>query len=479
MTKEERIEYLETERIKIWQRITELEILLQKKTSDYETDAKTSAEKATEFKTAAEEAKNETVQYSEEINTKLSEVRTAFSDFEQLVKGIKENANNSETNYVLIKAIYDNIESKTATIQAQIADIEKIFESKPQIDEKLAKLGEVFTKGDDYDTKLISLYKSITERKKEIDDLYYQIIGYTEKDDNAQEVRVKGLKDELKESYDQLTQKMTQFTDDLNALKTVTSSRYDEFFIQKEKHLTDNLDKWQKEHQLVLKKIESLLPNALTTGLSYAYSEKKQAEEKENNKHLNSFQIAIKGLVVISLIPFAISLISIFQRESWETVIFRIPRIVLAILPLYLPVLWVAYSANRKMNLTKRLIEEYSHKEVLSKTFEGLSKQINTLDDKDITSDLRVKLLYNILEVSSENPGKLISDYNKSDHPIMDALDKSAKLTDAVTNLEKIPGLSKLVATMQKKSEDALKKEAEKVAIGLSMVTTNGKDPAN
>jgi len=56
--------------------------------------------------------------------------------------------------------------------------------------------------------------------------------------------------------------------------------------------------------------------------------------------------------------------------------------------------MWVAYSSNRKMNLSKRLSEEYSHKEVLSKTFEGLSTQINNISDEKISGDLRNKLLY-------------------------------------------------------------------------------------
>ena len=115
------------------------------------------------------------------------------------------------------------------------------------------------------------------------------------------------------------------------------------------------------------------------------------------------------------------------------------------------------------MNLSKRLIEEYSHKEVISKTFEGLSKQINDIEDSETSSDLRLKLLYNILEVSSENPGKLISNYNKSDHPIMDALDKSVKLSNAVEKLADIPGLSSLSKVLDKKSKKILAEQAEKV----------------
>ena len=146
------------------------------------------------------------------------------------------------------------------------------------------------------------------------------------------------------------------------------------------------------------------------------------------------------------------------------------PRLVSTIFPLYLPLLWVAYSSNRKGNLSKRLVEEYTHKEVLSKTFEGLSSQIESIDDEAMSSELRIKLLYNILDVSSENPGKLISNYNKADHPLMDALEKSTKLSNAVDDLAKIPGLSKITKILEKKSQKILEQEGRKVKEALDVI---------
>ncbi len=139
------------------------------------------------------------------------------------------------------------------------------------------------------------------------------------------------------------------------------------------------------------------------------------------------------------------------------------PKLIVSILPLYLPVLWIAYSASKKQNLSKRLIEEYTHKGVLSKTFEGLSNQINELDD-EVSEELRVKLLFNLLQVNSENPGKLISDYNTTDHPLMDALDKSSKLGIAIDKLNNIPGFGKLVKNLEKKQERVLRNEEKRVS---------------
>jgi chromosome segregation ATPase len=475
MNKEERLEYLEDERKKIWLRLSSLEDQLKKKTSDYEAEAKVASEQAEIYKKASEDSNKIIASNLEEVQNKLSKVKTDFVEFEKLFNDIKQNSESASANNELIGTIHKSLEAQSESVKSQIAEIQKIFDSKPVLDERLSKLEEVFKKGDDYDSKLNTLYKSINDRKKEIDELYYEIIGYSETDESGQETEVKGLKDELEESYNELTKKMKDSEDVLNKLVNETKNWYTAFTTEKKDEFTNLTTKWTAEYSGVLAKIETLLPNALTTGLSYAYSEKKKAEEDENKSHRTSFNYAIGGLVAISLIPFAISIVSLFQGTELVEVIMRVPRIVLAILPLYLPVLWVAYSANRKMNLAKRLIEEYSHKEVLSKTFEGLSKQIDSIDDKDTSADLRIKLLYNILEVNSENPGKLISDYNKSDHPLMDALDKSIKLTNAVTRLSKIPGFTKLASTLAKKSEDILKDETKKAEAGLEALTEGQK----
>lgn len=98
----------------------------------------------------------------------------------------------------------------------------------------------------------------------------------------------------------------------------------------------------------------------------------------------------------------------------------QLSSLVSPILMLYIPPLWIATSTSKKINLSKRLIEEYTHKEVVAKTFEGLSKQIEGIKDHRVSADLKTRLLINILEISTENPGKLLSDYNKSDHPILE-----------------------------------------------------------
>jgi len=174
----------------------------------------------------------------------------------------------------------------------------------------------------------------------------------------------------------------------------------------------------------------------------------------------------------ISLIPVSVDIYQLTQGVDLFKIIADTPKLVLSILPLYFPVLWMAFKANKQINLSKRLIEEYTHKEVLSRTVEGLSTQIDNINDDSISAELRVRLLHNILEISSENPGKLISNYNKADNPVMDALEKSASLAKSLNKVANLPGLFKIldITNRSDTAKKKLKEVEDEVDVGLEAV---------
>jgi hypothetical protein len=63
--------------------------------------------------------------------------------------------------------------------------------------------------------------------------------------------------------------------------------------------------------------------------------------------------------------------------------------------------------------------------------------------------ELRTRLLFNLLHVSAENPGKLITDYEKTDHPMLSILENSKKLTESMDSLSKVPGLSAIIKGLE------------------------------
>lgn len=453
----EKLDYLEEERKKIWAKIIEIEADVQKKTPDIEKDAKQASKKASEYRNRCKESKDAAFQYLDSIKLSYGELTSLSESIKEINDAILDIKSNGTESLELSKNSCDEIVALENSIRKKIENLEEIFEAHPNLNSEISELENIFTEGEDLQSKINTLYKSSLNKKKEIDQLYYDIIGYKEEGESGEETHVEGMKDELESSFEEIKDNVKKFDKELTLFKE-----------GKEKEVNNSIETWSKNIEGINKKITQLLPNALTAGLSHAYSDKKEAEEVEARKHTKSFHKFINWLVLVSLIPFGVNVILWRQGKSLENLILDMPRLVLAILPLYIPLLWVAYTSNKKSNLSKRLIEEYTHKEVLSKTFEGLSRQINEIDDEEISSELRVKLIYNILNVSSENPGKLITDYNKADHPLIDALDKSVQLATAVDKLSGIPGFSKISKILDNKSKRILEEEAVKAEQGLS-----------
>lgn len=430
----DQIEYLESERKKLWAKLAELQEQIEKRSADYEQDARQSSKKSSEYRNKCESARDE--------------IRVLADEIQRIADGIKQS--NVDGLISEIKTAHESFIPRTQAVAAKLQELETLFSSYATYAEKLKKLNDLSEAADESSSKIETTVKQLLLRKNEIDQLYYEIFGYSSTDPKSGDITVvTGQKEQLEHTYAEL------------------KSGFEKFSREKTEEFGRAFDGWNTQFNATHNKIESLLPNALTAGLSAAYSIKKSDEIADHKRLEKLFGRAVIALVAVSLIPFSVGVYQLFHEKTLEDVILNMPRLVLAILPLYVPVLWFAYSFNRKTNLSKRLIEEYTHKEVLSKTFEGLSTQIQNIKDSEISDDLKTRLLYNIMEVSSENPGKLISNYNKSDHPLMDVLDKSVKLNNSIEYLSKVPGMSKLVDILEKRSSELLDKETKKAMDGI------------
>ncbi len=380
------LEYLESERKKLWSKLLDIENDLKKKTSEYESEAKQASRKASEYKNKCELTKNEALTILEKLNLLSAEID----------KSIVFNQINA------IKEFESSIEARKSALDTKITSLETLFVDYDEYSERINNLEDLVTTSESSATKIDAAFLQLTNRKKEIDQFYYEIFGSVQTDEaTSKEIKIIGRREELNKAYD-----------------TIKSS-FENF---KKNEVDDKFEEWEKRFNAITQKVESLLPNALTAGLSHAHYDKKNAEIAERATYGKTFQFWVYILIVISLIPFGVSAYMIYTGTTLIKMFELLPRLVFAILPVYIPPLWVAISASKKMNLSKRLIEEYTHKEVVAKTFEGLSKQIEGIKDPKTSAELKAKLLNNILQISTDNPGNLISDYNKSDHPIMEKI---------------------------------------------------------
>lgn len=464
--KSEQIKALQKENQRILNRLGKLEertIEISKEVSfrapEAEREAKGHSLKAAEFRNRTEKKLEEANELMEKISIVMQNAASASIQLFEKQKEIQDRKDLAEGYLNRIIEFDNTFGEQLKVLEDKISTLDKYFEDYPDFEATLQRIDEFIAATEENKQKSNATLNEINRKRREIDNIYREIFGYKEKNEETGEVtEVEGLRDELNNAYEELSNAIEGSLNKLELQNKKSIENYTEFE-----------GKYKEKYDKIIGEIRSLLPNALTAGLSSAFSEKKN-EEVLNAKQLQKrFDLGIYMMVAVSILPMVVSIIFLIQELSLEEVINRLPRLVLAITPMYIPVLWFTYSANRKLNLSKRLIEEYAHKEVLSKTYEGLSNQISNINEKDQSELLKFKLLANFLQVSSENPGKLISNYQASDHPVMEALEQSYKLQSALEHLENIPGLRRIADILYKNSQNALNEKKKKIEEVLSI----------
>ena len=454
--------YLNEERERIWFRVTELEKQMKERPSDLEKEAKQASKETSRYRNKAKETQEEAEGLLQSIKVIKDDLENTQSLLETNKVALESQISIAENSAETLSNLETATNAKVSIIEAKMEKMEAIFNAHPNLDDEVEALDETITKVTESQSKVTAILRTAAARKAEIDELYYEIAGSEETDEDTGETIVtEGLRTDLENQYEKLEEDLKAKTEELSKLRDDTHSDFKAFHDEKEKESEKYLEGWRIKYGGYEKTINDLLPQALTAGLSGAFLDKKDAEQKSFDGLRTQFIWGIVGLVAVSLIPFGLSINFLVNDVSWEVIINRAPRLVLAILPLYLPVLWVAYAANKKMNLSKRLIEEYSHKEVLSRTFHGLSTQIEKTQDEGLANELRTRLLVNFLAASAENPGKLISNYEASDHPVMELMEKygldrltgkQAKVAVA-PNSEAVSGAKKVVDHAKKAAD--------------------------
>ncbi|MDF9401349.1 hypothetical protein [Vibrio sp. 1180_3] len=484
LTTEERLtEKLNKEKEYLWTEMNALKAklentnqqleLLEQSAPEHYSKALGARNKATEVKNKAEERLGE-----------IDAIYKSVEDAHELVISLKDE---SDSNLATIKeygsTAFDKSESiaqyheqyleSKAEIDEALQELNRLVTEKDRLAVKVESLSEQVTNTELVASKLKSLLSNATKQKSEFDTLHGEVFGFTYEDDNGEEVEQGGLKEELKDAYSKIKNDVASLNEEVSSVEQRYNEKLDSIEGQYQEGLESFVSKGEKQYSSIIKQIKSLLPDALTAGLSGAYIDKIKVEKEQLDKHEVSFNKAIRWLIICSLLPVAFSMVRvIFLSEQFASVIQDAPMIYSMMLPVYAPILWVAYSSNKSYKLSKRLIEEYTHKEVSSRTFEGLSNQIDTIGEDDTSGELRTKLLFNLLQVNSENPGKLISDYNNSDHPIIDAIDKSSKLADAINRLDNVPLVSPLLRHLNAKERNKIEQKEKDMLNVVDVATT-------
>ncbi|HAS6101235.1 TPA: hypothetical protein I7117_17380 [Vibrio vulnificus] len=405
-------------------------------------DSKTTSQYRNRTKKASEEAE---VHYSKvrELLTRLNELEESSNSIKDSIVNINSESNDTLASF---KATQSEIEQLHDRAHDSVVSLNDLEQKKLTLESDFGEISSKIEETNVLLTRSKSLFNTILQTKKSVQEAHDEIFGYVEENSEGEEIAVLGLKEKLETSYLKLREDTTALSKEVLNLQTKQSESLQAIEESYHQSVDNFVSTSMTQYETIKEKVESLLPSAMTAGLAGAYVDKIQKEKDELSKHESSFRWGIRGLIICSLLPIGFVLARVFfLEETFTSVMKDTPLFFSMMAPLYAPILWVAYSSNKSYKLSKRLIEEYTHKEVSSRTFEGLSTQITNIGEDDTSGELRTRLLFNLLQVNSENPGKLISDYNNSDHPILDAIDKSSKLTDAIKKLDNIPLIGQLL----------------------------------
>ena len=478
------IEYLEDERKKMWTRIEALESHLatveeiraeigkkcssddlkrledefDKKLPDHAREAKTASAQVSKYwKQSQKRAKEIDV-----ISERISDNDSKLADLVAKHQNLQQAENEATTILANIEASLQTVNSQKQKADTLLKDLKSLQEGAEAHCDKLEESVQAWDNFEEESlapikTKLEAARDNATKLTTEISKAHETVLGST------------GLREQLEKAFDTLKSNFALYHNNAKKVFAEKQTGIEKLASDSETRYEKLLKEKEEAYTQLRKQINSLLPSAMTAGLASAYQEKRKQEENERKWAQITFYIAIGMMVVLAFIPVGFNA-WLFAKEIKviEEIIKNFPFTVVLILPLYAPVFWLAYVASKRVNQSKRLIEEYAHKEALSKTFEGLSTQIKQIEDSGLSGDLSIKLLYNLVKASSENPGELIKGFNKPDNPLLDVVDKAVSLSESQNRLFEIPGIGKFIEAFNRKKQekiDTLKAKAEQ---GLS-----------
>lgn len=356
-----------------------------------------------------------------------------------------------------------------------------------------AKIKSVDSQVEEYKTQIEEFYQqcfgeeenSYKNKLAEIDDAYSKILdddGYLEKVEAANkesaeyrdeilEYKVELLdgdseNESIKQQIHELNQemlanqaKMQKFiTDYITGSVTITKTDAGlekEVKTKSKKELVDELHKSFEGHVATEKakiaeyieefdkyktakqaEIEGLLKSATNASLASAFETFRTQTEKLKVKSEQYFFGSIILLIAAIILPYV---------PCFKEWMFTSDNVYIELLRRVLftgPFVWLAYYQAKKSNQYFRLEQEYAHKAVVSRSFEGYKSQVMELyKDNPASQEMLQKLLGGSIDTVAKNPAEVLDSAKGSSHPLEDIKENLSSLIDP---------LSKLVETIKR-----------------------------
>lgn len=172
-------------------------------------------------------------------------------------------------------------------------------------------------------------------------------------------------------------------------------------------------NKYETEHkakiQELINEIESLLPGAVSAGLSSEYKKLKDECEKPIFWFTVQFYIALSVLLAAGIASFVFSI----QKESMvDSLIYNL----LQGSPIILPAIWFAIFTSRRRNELERLRQEYAHKQAVTSSYQSFKEQIDRLGENQ--PEMLAALMNTAIKTIGENASKVMNNNSKESSPV-------------------------------------------------------------
>lgn len=375
-----------------------------------------------------------------QLKGKYKEYETVYNDIVSKTGAISGFAQSAEKSAETIRDITDDIQE----LSDKADEIKKAIDANPDI------LNDIETMNEQVNN-IGTLYSQAEKDKNGIRVLYNTLFGYdTKNSETGESQHVEGLKERLDTTYDKLTVQL------------------DELEKNTKKNYADTINGWSVQYNSLKDQVENLLPGAMSAGLAEAYKNKRETEEENYNSGYRKFVWMIGILACVAIVPTIVTIV-LMCTVGVTVALDEAPHLTLMLAPVCAALIWLGIFQNTNLKTSKKLIEEYSHKEATAKTYAGLAKQIADVGDDDMSQKLKVKLLDQTLDAAAKNPSDCITNHEKSDNPMIALLNVSEKWVNRIGGAENAAKILSAVADVysnvanskREKKDDELKSECD------------------
>lgn len=210
-------------------------------------------------------------------------------------------------------------------------------------------------------------------------------------------------------------------------------SSFEEFIELEKQGIEEYKNQFLIYENLQKKRVEELLKTATNASLASSFETLKENIALKRESAEKAFIVGLLLIVAGVLLPYV---------SYIEELLFKPDQIYLNLLKritITAPFIWFAIHQSIKVSQYFRLEQEYAHKEVVSRSFEGYKAQVNELyKDRDGSHELLDKLLSSAISAISKNP-TLVLDKIKAHHspigPLVESV--SENVVKAIEQLKK------------------------------------------